>query len=97
MVKNPFGAADERGAQLFHNPSARRIVGRQHHLDPVARNQPDEIPLHRARQMGQHPPLSIQHHGIDGRGHFLRHRALDRHGLVSTNGPPSVTAMQCSK
>src|SRR6266481_2149424 len=41
-------SASIRGSYLLRDPAARRIVRRQLNLDPVARNQPYKIPLHRA-------------------------------------------------
>src|SRR5437764_10133672 len=84
-------------SQFARNPAARRIVRRQFHLDPVARNQPDKIPFHRAHQVGQNLLLRPQDHLEDGTGPLLDHSGLDLYGLVRTHGPFSVTAMQCSK
>src|ERR1043165_3600156 len=40
-------------SQFPRDPATRGIVRAQLHLDPVARNQPDEIPFHGAHQVGQ--------------------------------------------
>jgi len=72
-------------------------VRAQFHFDPVARNQPDEIPFGVARQMGQHLLLTFQDHLEDQARPFFHDRRRDLYGLVRTQGPFSVTAMQCSK
>ena len=93
---------------LTRDPATRRIVRRQLHLDPVARRQPDEIPFHRAHRVCQNPLLLLQHYHIYSTGPLFHHRGHDHpgpwppapgpcYGLVSTHGPFSVTAMQCSK
>ena len=67
---------------------------REHYFHPVARQQPDKIPGLLARWMGEnqipilelHPKNPILHLFDDARFY----------GLVSTQGPFSVTATQCS-
>jgi len=72
-------------------------VRTQFHFDPVARNQPDEIPLHRAHHVGQNL-LPGRQHNLEQRARPLfHHYGLHLHGLVKTHGPFPVTAMQCSK
>src|ERR1700682_4872280 len=83
--------------QLPCNPASRGIVRRQLHLDPVARNQPDEIAFHRAHYVRQHLPLVLQHDLVDGAGALFHHLGCYLHGLVKTQGPFWVTATQCSK
>ena len=69
----------------------------QLHFDPVARNQPDEIPFHRAHQVGQNLLLIFQDYLKNQTRPLFHDRRPNRYGLVSTHGPLSVTAMQCSK
>ena len=69
----------------------------QFHLDPVARNQPDEIPLGIARQMAKNSLLPFQHQLKNQTRPLFYDCRWNRYGLVSTHGPFSVTAMQCSK
>jgi hypothetical protein len=82
----------------------------QLHLDPIARHQPYKIPFHSAHNVRQNLLLVLQlqqpyggwplfyHDGLDHPGpRSLAPGPCFRHGLVSTHGPFSVTAMQCSK
>jgi len=50
---------------LLRDSSSTRIVRTQLYFDPVARNQPDEIPFHYTHQVGQNPMLIFQHHFIN--------------------------------
>src|SRR5439155_23901444 len=61
------------------------------------RHQPDKIPSRHAHQVGQNLVLALQHHFVDRAGPLGHHRRDHHYGLVSTHGPFSVTAIQCSK
>src|ERR1035437_5761824 len=101
LHKTPWRALGSPTSYVPRTPPTRPIVSRQLHLAPIARNQPDEIPFCRAHQMGQNLLPPFQHHRIDGAGPLFHHRGrylpAPACGLVSTHGPFSVTAMQCSK
>jgi hypothetical protein len=67
---------------------------REHYFNPIARQQPDKISnLLRAR-MGQNQTPVLQLHAKDPIRHGFHNPRL--YGLVSTQGPFSVTATQCS-
>jgi len=72
-------------------------VRTQFHFNPVARNQPDKIPFRIPCQMAQNLLLPLQHQLKNQTRPLFHDRRQDRYGLVSTQGPFSVTAMQCSK
>jgi hypothetical protein len=82
----------------------------QLHLDPITRNQSHKIPFHSANYVRQDLLLVLQLQQPNGGRPLFDDDGLDypgprplapgpcfRHGLVSTHGPFSVTAMQCSK
>ena len=59
---------------------------------PVARQQPDPIPLRRSRSMRENFGVVAQFQPVHQAGQFLKHYCL-----VKTHGPFFVTATQCSK
>ena len=72
-------------------------MGTQFHLDPVARNQPDEIPFRRPGQVRQNLLFRVQDYLENQTWPLFDDSRRNSYGLVSTHGPFSVTAMQCSK
>jgi hypothetical protein len=70
-------------------------MGREHHFDPIARQEPQKIPNLLSTRMGQNLVPVIQLHPIDAVWRLFNHPGL--YGRVRTQGPFSVTATQCSK
>jgi hypothetical protein len=67
----------------------------QFHFHPVPRDQPYKIPFDIAHQVSQNLLLRIQYNFKNQSRPLFHYRS--GYGLVSTHGPFSVTAMQCSK
>jgi hypothetical protein len=69
-------------------------VRREHYFHPVARQQPDKILNLLRTRMGENQIPVLQLHPENS----IRHRFHNPrfYGLVSTHGPFSVTATQCS-
>jgi len=74
---------------------------RDFHLHPVSGTNPDKIHLRRPGGVGQNQVLILQPHPHDSARQKLNYLRLHcrglAHGRVSTHGPFSVMATQCSK
>jgi hypothetical protein len=67
---------------------------RQDHLYPISRQQPHKIPGLLPCRMRQNQVLVLELHPVDSIRHLFHNPCF--YGLVSTHGPFSVTATQCS-